>query len=726
MSLVSPTMAYPPEIERDDAATNALYAVSMLQNVGLNTLYDRARNSESMLLSYHRSFERRPKVYMARTKGSVQRERDSDNNRRTAEHSQAKPKKKGRCRRSPRPLQYVCYFCDKVNKQRVNDKRHMVMKHACRLDGTAATAEDITQARAWASKEQVNRSQQFKSREYVPTDSDSDSSESTSSSSHIARSPTRQSGRTDHSSSGSSSRSSSPVTTAPPKVRKVRFELDEPVRDQTEPDRARKRSVKPSPSTSKTPSPVPSILEMNIPVPSPTKIAKAQRSKKPPVTVRSEVHTATKPPTTRKKVAKSPAMTEARTEAVTPKKRLVIETPRLSQMVQVAKKAVQNLKDKKEFQLPDPEVYRPTFGPVPKRSKAGQVKGTSTVTGKGKANVATSTPTSAKGQPSTDATSMLTPIPETPVTSTAELSLEEAQNQANETLVDQERSVAQLRVDLELSSDTSGEGNKVKAKTAQQPTLSDVEPSSDEAEAPAQKFKENQGLPGDQPMGVPEILADYDQSIIISEEDTPVVISEEEGSTKQPIPSTSTSEPPVTSWMTIPAPVSLTDIHIPLRKPCRPSKQLNPIGKLKAELSSPEPIPRAPKTKQHARKRTKKVTSMHLANASLNFRRCAGEIADDFAVSYQLTPDEKYQVQHELTKMRLAQKVLALRMRAQFPPVRDFSTTFTVPLRRSLPTSRTPTTILRSLWSSDARQKCRHGISQQRSNILSTHTIPYP
>jgi len=58
---------------------------------------------------------------------------------------------------------------------------------------------------------------------------------------------------------------------------------------------------------------------------------------------------------------------------------------------------------------------------------------------------------------------------------------------------------------------------------------------------------------------------------------------------------------------------------------------------------------------------------MHLANASLNFRRRAGEIADDFAVSYQLTPDEKYHVQRELTKMRLAQKVLALRMRAQFP-----------------------------------------------------------
>jgi len=58
----SPTTAYLPEIEWDVAATNALYTVSLLQNVGLNTLYSRARNRESMLQSYIHSFERRPKV----------------------------------------------------------------------------------------------------------------------------------------------------------------------------------------------------------------------------------------------------------------------------------------------------------------------------------------------------------------------------------------------------------------------------------------------------------------------------------------------------------------------------------------------------------------------------------------------------------------------------------------------------------------------------------------
>jgi len=247
------------------------------------------------------------------------------------------------------------------------------------------------------------------------------------------------------------------------------------------------------------------------------------------------------------------------------------------------------------------------------------------------------------------------------------LSIEEAQNQANENLASQERSVAQLRADLELSSYTSGEGNKVKAKSAQRPKLSDIEPSSDEAEVPAQKPKKTEEPPADPTIGVPEIVADFQESIVISEEDTPLVISEEEATAK-PVPSTSTSAaPPVPSWMTVPAPVPLVDIHIPLRKPCRPSKPHNPIGKLKAELSSPEPVPRAPEIKQHARKRTKKVTSMHLAKASLNFRRRSGEIADDFGITYQLTPDEKYQIQRELTKMRLAQKILALRMRAQFP-----------------------------------------------------------
>ena len=80
-------------------------------------------------------------------------------------------------------------------------------------------------------------------------------------------------------------------------------------------------------------------------------------------------------------------MPEAQPEAATPKKRLVIESPRLEHMVDIAKKAVQNLKDRKK--LPEPGPYRPTFGQSPSQPK---VKGSSKITGKGKAATTASTP----------------------------------------------------------------------------------------------------------------------------------------------------------------------------------------------------------------------------------------------------------------------------------------------------------------------------------------------
>jgi len=154
--------------------------------------------------------------------------------------------------------------------------------------------------------------------------------------------------------------------------------------------------------------------------------------------------------------------------------------------------------------------------------------------------VTTSTPTPAEGHPSEAATSAPTPIPETPVAPTTGLSIDETQNRANEALTSQECSVSQLRVDLELSSDTSGDGSKTKAKPAQQPKLSDVEPSSEEAEAPAQKSKKDKELPTDLTVGVPEIVAEFHESIIISEEEGTsdrIIISEEEGTAVRPTPS---------------------------------------------------------------------------------------------------------------------------------------------------------------------------------------------
>jgi len=70
---------------------------------------------------------------MARTKTTARRSRDErepDNGdgRQPDERRKAGPSKKGRRRHSPRLSQYICYFCKKVNRQRTNHKRHMIMK----------------------------------------------------------------------------------------------------------------------------------------------------------------------------------------------------------------------------------------------------------------------------------------------------------------------------------------------------------------------------------------------------------------------------------------------------------------------------------------------------------------------------------------------------------------------------------------------------------------------
>jgi len=391
---------------------------------------------------------------------------------------------------------------------------------------------------------------------------------------------------------------------------------------------------------------VPSILELEVTEPEPRKFATAQRSKKAPVTVRSEVHTATKPPITKKKATKSSAVPEAQGKVATPKKELVIETPRLDMMVQVAKQAVQNLKDREELQMPDPAVYCPTYGPVSKSPKPSQVKGKSKVSGKGKAAITVTA--SAEGRSVTASTVVPAPAAETPVTATTGEDIETQQNQANEAR--EERHVSSLRMDLELSSDTDEKDDKDKTIRHQ---MSDVESDDSETESQAQKPEQ---VPTTKETPVPEIVAAFHESI---------VISDTEASSETPSTSTSAAVP-VPSVMSLLPPVPLTDIHIPLRKPTRPERPHTPMMKLKAELPVPEAVPRAPEVKQHVKRRTKKVTSMHLTNATLNFRRMSAEIASDFAVTYQLTADERYQVQREVAKMRLSQKVLSLKMRAQF------------------------------------------------------------
>jgi len=179
------------------------------------------------------------------------------------------------------------------------------------------------------------------------------------------------------------------------------------------------------------------------------------------------------------------------------------------------------------------------------------------------------------------------------------LSLEEAQNRANESLLSGERSISQLHADLELSSDTTEDESKTKAKPVRRPKHPDVEPSDSEAEAPTPKSKTDKGQSADPIIGLPEIVAEFHESIVISEEENNAEPLMSSTSVSKAPPAFTSATPPVPTLMAVHPPVPLaTDIFIPLCKPCRPSKPHTAVAKLRTELSSPEPLPRTPEVVQ--------------------------------------------------------------------------------------------------------------------------------
>jgi len=209
--------------------------------------------------------------------------------------------------------------------------------------------------------------------------------------------------------------------------------------------------------------------------------------------------------------------------------------------------------------------------------------------GKGKATVTVTA--SAEGRSVTASTVALAPVAETPVAVTIGTDIETQQNRANEAR--EERNISSLRMDLELSSDTDDKDDKDKTI---RPQMSDVELDS-EVESQAQKSEK---VPVVKEAPIPEIVAAFRESI---------VISDTEASSETPSVSTSTAAL-VPSVKTILPPVPLADIHIPVRKPTRPEKPYTPVSKLKAELSSPEPVPRAPEVKQEVKRINQEVIKL--------------------------------------------------------------------------------------------------------------------
>jgi len=135
-----------------------------------------SKNLDDQRSSDERQQERRDDERQ-REQRDDERQRERDSRRRDSRRSRSNnspPRRRRRASRSPLPRSYVCALCRKVNKQRRNHRRHLVMQHKIRIDGTPATADDIQQARQWSSKEPTGRSARYKSREFVESGTEDD------------------------------------------------------------------------------------------------------------------------------------------------------------------------------------------------------------------------------------------------------------------------------------------------------------------------------------------------------------------------------------------------------------------------------------------------------------------------------------------------------------------------------------------------------------------------
>jgi len=130
--------------------------------------------------SFQNYTHRLPAVRMARTKQTARKVRDD--RQRNRERRQEGDRRRDRSntlprrgrRRSPPPQRFECVFCGLISFQRTNHRRHLVLEHNCRPDGTPAKAADIEQAKRWSSSQPTGRSARYKSCEFVESDSDDD------------------------------------------------------------------------------------------------------------------------------------------------------------------------------------------------------------------------------------------------------------------------------------------------------------------------------------------------------------------------------------------------------------------------------------------------------------------------------------------------------------------------------------------------------------------------
>jgi len=112
----------------------------------------------------------------------------------------------------------------------------------------------------------------------------------------------------------------------------------------------------------------------------------------------------------------------------------------------------------------------------------------------------------------------------------------------------------------------------------------------------------------------------------------------------------------------------------PTRRPCQPEKPYNAARKIKIPVPALEPLPRQPEAVSRppevtpqVQRHLKIIDHKRLANATLDYNISTDEISRGFAQKYALCEGDRYELRKDLCKMRLAQKVLLLKIRAKFP-----------------------------------------------------------
>jgi len=239
----------------------------------------------------------------------------------------------------------------------------------------------------------------------------------------------------------------------------------------------------------------------------------------------------------------------------------------------------------------------------------------------------------------------------------------------------EKKAMTQVDVDLALSteaSETETENYKDVTATTVHETYSDVEPSSPErVDVPEQQQEPEVTV---KLVMLPEILADFTESIVTTDEDEPKllmdmpIVSHTNGEdtrivhARSPNNTVSTAEKRESKIITSPVEVDVT-----ARVPTKPAKVHTPPRRkisvpgtsTMSEVSMDCSMP-----KQH---RVKSISGLHLANAAMNFHLTTTQVAEQIAIQYALDDEQRLGVVREIQKLRLGAKTLALQIRSAFP-----------------------------------------------------------